>query len=640
MTTRFLARCTRLLGAQCTRVPAIQGRPLALPPPSEPLWIVAWRLPSLGPLRALCDGHGVAAAEESYPKAPERTELDQLLEQARSPQELLQLWAERGGKANQAAIAVVHLARLAGDRQAAQGGEKGGSDTDDLLYDSRFQDLLHTVNSQVSTVWNGSLVSLLRALSRLGVAPGAPVLRSLQTEAHWRLRRFSYRQLAALAEWCSVRQHSGQEGALLRDVLKQLELRWTEISDPRTLSLLMMKVGHLSASLMDRLEDKALELAERFGPEETRRVAVSLAAQGRRSVPLLRALSYHLLQKPGLELRTPLLIDLAFSYGKLNFQQTQVFQRIAGDLLPRLPEMSPGDVASCAKSFSLLKWLHLPLFESFTENFLQCSENYSTTQLCNLLMAFARLNFQPSKDVAFYSKVHAGLEGALTQLEPFLQTDVVWSLCILQQARPQDLRPVLEPGFQSRLTGGSPSRTQNYRLKLAHIVATAQLEYGELLGTPPPAPPAEASRSQPTPLQSSLHEALRSLVAGQEGTYRTAVSTVYGWTIDGELVLDSENKPMNLETLKAPHLPGAGGPTPLPNGARRIAFLAGEFPNYGSRSKDLLGRFVMQRRHLQLAGFLTVEVPYYEWLELKSDWQRVAYLKDKMGKAVAEDMAK
>lgn len=51
------------------------------------------------------------------------------------------------------------------------------------------------------------------------------------------------------------------------------------------------------------------------------------------------------------------------------------------------------------------------------------------------------------------SQVHEQLQGQEQQLDTHLLTDVVWSLCVLQQAQPPHLRQVLSPEFQARLRG-------------------------------------------------------------------------------------------------------------------------------------------------------------------------------------------
>eukprot|EP00076_Gallus_gallus_P047608 XP_418515.2 FAST kinase domain-containing protein 4 [Gallus gallus] len=552
-----------------------------------------------------------------------------LIEAATSPQELFQLGELHSLNSNQASLVVTRLSRLAVEKKL---------ETGDILQDERFQQLIEIVDSQISQVWNNTLVGLLKSLYSLGMESSSREMQSVEHEVLWRLRRLSFRQLASLAEFLAVKQ--GKESKLLSEVIKKLELRWTELEGTRTVVMLIAKVGHISSVLMDRLEDKALELAEQFSPEDIRRITLALAYQNRRSVPLLRAMSYHLIQKHS-ELNLSILMDLIFAYGKLNFHQPQVFQKIATDLQPHVSAMTPIEVTRCIRSFALLKWLSLPLFEAISQYALDNAKQLSISHLCNIILSFARLNFQPSGSEDFFNMAHEELQGQLDSLEPQLLTDLVWSLCVLQQAKPPYLQRVLAPDFHAVIQGDSSPKAQNLRMKLIQINAAAKLESPEYQGPFLPAGmlnAAEPAAEKVTLLQSSLREALAGVLGSQDNG-RWDVHTIYGWQIDAEMVLNSENKPLPLKDFAAPHLPHSEGTKPLPPGARRVAFLRWEFPNFSNRSKELLGRYAMARRHIQAAGFLVVDVPHYEFLELKLERQRAAYLRDKLHKVVAKELA-
>lgn len=114
---------------------------------------------------------------------------------------------------------------------------------------------------QITGIWHGTLVKLLRSLYALALPAASKELQSVEQEVRWRLRRLRYKHLAFLAESSAAYMQERGSQELLAELLLHLERRWAEIEDSRTLVSVMMRTGHLSEPLMNRLEDKVLGLA-------------------------------------------------------------------------------------------------------------------------------------------------------------------------------------------------------------------------------------------------------------------------------------------------------------------------------------------------------------------------------------------
>lgn len=141
MASRLLARYARLLG----RTSSLKAPPAAaaarLPPPLfGPAEAQRSRGRPWAAERLLCEG-SAAEKEDVFRNRPTRTQLDDAVDKAAAPEDVLLAWAEHGGNGNQAAHTLVKWTRL---MLKTNGPFKG-----QVLADSRPLDIMATISREV-----------------------------------------------------------------------------------------------------------------------------------------------------------------------------------------------------------------------------------------------------------------------------------------------------------------------------------------------------------------------------------------------------------------------------------------------------------------------------------------------------------
>ncbi|CAG4946241.1 unnamed protein product [Colias eurytheme] len=434
-------------------------------------------------------------------------------------------------------------------------------------------------------------------------------------------RRHALKMVSVLSEWSSSNK------VKLSDFEKDprfLKLCRILARTPATQAMASLTMAEdLSTVLGITGDDEAARLIANLSLPQMIKVMKALQQKGRRSTPLLRALSYNITkQSENIDLKKS--ADLLFSMAALNFPDPVLLDRICSDVITNLPSNNdkPAVVNSIIVSLGLLKYRHEEALAAITE-WMQANKDICRPgDIASAMITLATLDYLPPNSDSFFEIALQLKEEEMTKALSWL--DLVFSLLILNKAELHHLVSTLKPEFIDQLLSVGeipiPSRRKlmaiDAYVSLSHPKCKQRLAEDIAVGVP-------LSHTKEKALYvHSIMDTFKSLVSAETFLKKDCNSGM-GFLYDAEFAVDSKCHPMPLQKAENN------------KNAHRIAVLALDYHDMTRKVCAPLGVFKLYTKLLEMKGFKVLHIPYTEYSPKDKLLTRVQYIEKRLKEIVA-----
>ncbi|KAF7706200.1 hypothetical protein HF521_019454 [Silurus meridionalis] len=557
----------------------------------EPLFLVTGsiRLPgdpsTGGALTSLL--HGLSAGEERAFK--------ERLVSCKSSQEVLHLVHSTPHLSSAGAVAVLH--RLA---DLEQDGAKGLKEPEVLLSDPVLNKLCMRLQQKAGELEDKVVVRALLGSTRLYLDPQSFLVMRLMSESQARLNtgRLSIGTLCELVQ--ALFAVNGPDCGILDQAMGQIQdkdpTHWN--SSELTLVYKMLAAGLGEGGryqdLLNEMNTRALRLATRMDPITVSETLGALMMLGQKqALPLVIALCKQAVRHVESFTDTELsnVLNALMYYGHSDRFLVMALERhvpkIAFTLIPRQ------------------------------------ADDYTTDQVSRQIVALGTVGYVPQEAGRLFRKVESVLNARFSHFQPRTLVELLHACTLLQRFPLNFVSKVFSPFFLQQLQEGSVM-DQGVLAQLTQLYMTMKLECPFYRG--PQFLPKLRVKSFLYPgcsLESLADPHLYNWVKnglvdllGDQTYFASKVLTPYCYTLDVEIKVDEDGF-----VLPASHVDEV---------YKRIAVCIDGPKRFAANARHLLGKEAIKQRHLKILGYEVVQLPYYEFENLKDKVNIVEYLHKKI----------